>query len=160
MPKYRLLTSEELKTLESDFIDYLVVNSIPADDWVKIKETNIDKANRIIELFSDVVFEKVMRQTHYLDRVSDSMITSFHYQTSQAVMVCVKSNDPNLKLTELFGNSSLGNQTSYKDLNVELWTTSKPYSEQREIEIYNMINNGAVVSDGQLYKQLALSMVD
>jgi len=159
VPKYRRLTTEELHNLESDFIDYLVVNTITRDDWVKIKDTNPDKAGKIIELFSDVVFEKVMRQTHYLDHVSNSMITSFHYQPSQAVMICAKTNNPEIKLTELFGRKKNDFQTD-KDLDIEIWTTTKSYSQQRELEIYQMITNGAVVSDGQLYKRLALSMVE
>lgn len=160
MPKYRRLTTEELHNLESDFIDYLVVNTITGDDWVKLKDTNPDKAGKIIELFSDVVFEKVMRQTHYLDHVSDSMITSFHYQPSQAVMICAKANNPEIIITELFGNKKGNDNQTDNDLDIEIWTTTKIYTQQRELEIYQMISNGAVVSDGQLYKRLALSMVE
>ena len=52
-PKYRELTTLELKELEKEFIDYLIVNGITADDWVKIKEEQQEKAEDIITLFSD-----------------------------------------------------------------------------------------------------------
>ena len=32
MPKYRLLTQDELNELEQEFINYLVVNGITAED--------------------------------------------------------------------------------------------------------------------------------
>ena len=68
MAKYRLLTIEELKELENEFVEYLVLFGITADEWGKIKYDEPEKADSTIRLFSDVVFEKIMRKTQYLER--------------------------------------------------------------------------------------------
>ena len=52
MPKYRLLTLEELQELEKEFVEYLVLNGITADDWEKIKKENPSSARHIIELLN------------------------------------------------------------------------------------------------------------
>lgn len=48
MAKYRLLTHEELIELEKEFIDFLILNSIVASDWMKIKNEEPEKATRFI----------------------------------------------------------------------------------------------------------------
>jgi hypothetical protein len=47
MAKYRLLTLEELKSMEKEFVDFLVLNGIPGEDWVKLKDTDPDRAEGI-----------------------------------------------------------------------------------------------------------------
>lgn len=77
MAKYRLLTIEELKELENEFVEFLVLVGITADDWVKIKCEKPDKADSMITLFSDVVFEKIMRKTQFPERRRSNDIRTF-----------------------------------------------------------------------------------
>src|SRR5690606_17459614 len=72
--KYRILTKEELEELESEFITFLVANGIPGDDWVRIKGNEPEKSQRIIEIFSDVVFEKILSKVHYLEHRQKDVI--------------------------------------------------------------------------------------
>lgn len=58
MAKYRLLTHEELIELEKEFIDFLILNSIVASDWMKIKNEEPEKATRFIHLFLVTLFLK------------------------------------------------------------------------------------------------------
>ena len=58
--KYRRLTLEELEPLENEFIDFLVVNGIIADDWRHLLAHDLEKSNQIIDAFSEVVFEGIM----------------------------------------------------------------------------------------------------
>ena len=68
MAKFRLLTIEELKEMEKEFVEYLILVGIAADDWVKLKDEEPEKAENIVCLFSDVVFEKIMRETQFLEK--------------------------------------------------------------------------------------------
>ncbi len=149
MPKYRLLTSEELDLFEKEFIDYLVVNTITADDWVKIKTTDKEKASKILSLFSDVILEKVLRQTHYVKKINHDSIICFHFQAEHIIMIGIQSSDKRDISAYIKGEIS--------DLSgVELLTSSKTYTKQRELELFDMISKGAVISDGQMYKKLML----
>ena len=87
MPKYRLLTQDELTSMEKEFIDYLVLNSIIADDWQKIKAETPEKAEKIIELFSDVVFEKILRSVKYLLKQTPKELFAFYCEAEKIHLV-------------------------------------------------------------------------
>jgi len=50
--KYRRLRREELEELEPQFIRFLAAQSIPAQDWSKLKVTDEKRANVLIDQFS------------------------------------------------------------------------------------------------------------
>ena len=49
--KYHVIPVNELEKLEDDFIKFLVVNGITADDWIAIKENEPVNADKIINQF-------------------------------------------------------------------------------------------------------------
>ena len=75
--KYRRLTLEELKPLENEFIDFLVVNGVIADDWEQLLANDVEKSNKIIDAFSEVVFEGIMRKTQFLEYRSVGELITF-----------------------------------------------------------------------------------
>ena len=77
MAKYRLLTLDELQELEHEFINYLILNGIEAKEWEKLKTEDKPAAEKIVELFSDVVFEKIFRKVEYLEQRNSKEIRCF-----------------------------------------------------------------------------------
>jgi len=152
MAKYRVLDKEELGAFEKEFVEFLVINSITTDDWVKIKNSDQDRTKHIISLFSDVIFEKLMRQTQYLIRRSKHNIACFHYQANQVVLVGLETEDKDLDLLQISGDGDIPTK------GVSIYNSTKSYDKQREIEMFEMLNNGAEISDGQLYKTLCLGL--
>lgn len=152
MAKYRLLTSDELANLEKDFIDYLVLNGITADEWVKIKKEDEEKAQGIIDLFSDVVFEKIMRKTKYISITTQSSIKAF------------KCDEDEIHLAGLDDISGLVDFNKSKDISslikenlssLKGYRLSKKYNTQREIEIFKMLDSGCSIDDEErLYVML------
>mgnify|MGYP000377038051 CR=1 FL=1 len=67
MKKYRILTLEELDLLKKDFIEFLVINGITGEDWEEIKLINPENRDKVVELFSEVVFTKILLQTNFLE---------------------------------------------------------------------------------------------
>lgn len=151
MPKYRLLSPSELLQFEKEFIDYLIVNGIDAGAWEKLKEEDKDKAERIVELFSDVVFEKVLRKTTYLFNYSDNTVFALKYLEEKAQLFIV----------ELFGESRI--EASEEALIMAMKENpalaisrfqEKSYKTERELEMFRLMEAGALVSDGQLFEYL------
>ena len=56
--KYKRLSTAELTELKKDFIDFLASQSITAPDWQKMISDEPDRCHGVIELFSDIVYEK------------------------------------------------------------------------------------------------------
>jgi hypothetical protein len=154
MAKYRLLTIDELQALEKEFIDFLILNGIEAKDWEKLKVNDKPAAEKVIELFSDVVFEKIFRKVEYLEQRSTKEIRSFQCLPDKLVLVGIKApasshadfNNPD------YISSVIKNPTEEFDV----YTSEKVYAVQREVELFEMTQTGCTISDGKLFKAICL----
>jgi hypothetical protein len=68
MKPYRVLTNEELEILKPEFVNYLVTQGIPAEEWEKWKITDIEKNLMIIENFSQFIFFSITDKTKFLHK--------------------------------------------------------------------------------------------
>ena len=151
MTKYRRLTLVELEEFNKEFIDFLVVNGIIANDWVRMKKDNPEKADLVIDKFSDVVFESSMRKIRYLEFVSPKSIKCFQCLDSDITLVGLdaeKDSSADFTIQNWQDNTS--------DLSV--YTQTKTYNKVRELELFDMIQAGASISNGELFKQLCLAL--
>ena len=69
---YPCLTLAQLEALESDFVAFLIVNGVEGETWKTLNETNPSKAQELANLFSQVVWEKVLKETRHVKRVSET----------------------------------------------------------------------------------------
>lgn len=128
--KYERISKDELVKLEKEFVDFLVVNGISADDWVSMKENEPLVADQIINQFSDVVWESILRSTKYLDKIENDISYFFKCDTEEISLILIDKLNKNKK------------------------TTAKKYSKTREQEMFDMILSGCVISDGKNFKEL------
>jgi hypothetical protein len=128
--KYKPLSKEDLNELEKEFIDFLVINGITADDWTTLKNEQTSAAEDIINQFSDVVWEQTLRTTQYLVKREPSRVYCF---------LC-EENEIYLKLYDKETNS--------------IKKTSKAYTKTREQELFSMIEQGCEIDKDALYEKL------
>ena len=147
--KYRRLSIEELNIFEKEFIDFLVVNGIDADSWEVMKTEEVDKADGIVDAFSDMIMETVLRKTQYLAFHGTNNVRAFHCLQDQMVMVSVVGKED-------FGDQSWNELLTSGKL--ECFHSSKPYEVGREEDMFQLIESGCEISDGELFKQLSLLM--
>lgn len=149
---FRRLTTEELASLEKEFVDFLVVNGVTAPDWVKMKEETPDIAEQMIELFSEVVFEGIFRKAKFLEIKTPKFIHAYQCLDDKIILVGMESSDPAINLTQL----SFNQDSHFKSELISLFMTEKKYSKKREYELFDMTQKGCEMSDGQLFKSLSL----
>jgi hypothetical protein len=154
MPKYRLLTKEELEGLEKEFIEYLVVNGIAAEDWEKMKTETPNSAQRIIDLFSDVVFERILRNVKFLEIHQKQSIRTFSCGADEIEMITMELEDESADFRD---PKFIARSMSNPPADLLIYTTEKPYSGSREQEVFKMIDNGCLVSNGKLHETLKLA---
>jgi hypothetical protein len=58
--KYSRLSKDQFVELHKEFIDFLSSNSITFEDWTILKQNNDGKAEGLLDLFSDIVWAKVL----------------------------------------------------------------------------------------------------
>ncbi|MEM9022576.1 MAG: DUF6495 family protein [Bacteroidota bacterium] len=156
MAKYRLLTREELEGLEKEFVEYLVVNGITADDWERMKANEKAQAERILDLFSDVVWEGILRKVQYLEYRAAQQLHAFQCLPDKLVLVAMEAGpDSGADFNDADFIATAAQQPPQ---GLRLYTTDKPYQDTREAELFALIQSGCTISDGQLYKTLCLAL--
>ena len=152
MPKYRLLNSDELKELEKEFIDFLVVNGIDANEWQSIQKEKPEDVDRILELFSDVVFEKILRQTKYLVYQSGTDLYVFNYAEDKASLLIGQFQD--IETLQSSDENAIMDFVRANEIKMNISYQEKEYVQGREEEIFKMIQSSCQIMGEQLYSLL------
>ena len=150
MPKYRPLTMKEMEPLEKEFVQFLIINGITKDDWVKIKEEDSDRAEGILASFSDTVFEKILRETKYLNKVEAKTIFCFKCDEVHISVIILTTKDPSYDFTK----DGIKRAIDQPPADLKIMKQSKSYRPSREEELYKMMNMGCLKSDGVIYRTL------
>jgi hypothetical protein len=156
MPKYRHLTFEELQELEKEFIDFLVLNSITADDWVKMKKKNPEHAGTLLELFSDVVFESILRKIQFMELRAPKELISCQCLEEQMVIVGMKA--PAGSDADFTDQSYIQQAFLNPPAELKVYTKTKKYLNDRQTDLFAMTEAGYTITDGKLFKTLSLSL--
>ena len=146
--KYRVLTIEELKNLEKEFIEFLASNTITASDWEKLKNSNKIKAEKLIELFSDIVFDKVLVNVQLLEIDSTYFRQYLKFNNDEVEMRGILiENAPDFNLAKIASKNDLDDLLrSHPNASIKILKGTKKYSKNREEEIFDWIKKGALIS--------------
>ena len=150
--KYKRLESAELKELEKEFIHFLSSAQITGADWEKMKVAEIEKAEELIEVFSDLVYEKVMSKIEYLEYRDNKSLNIFHFTNDKIVLMGLRVKE-NHSLDLMADNVfEQWNQSSMNAVN--LVKTEKGYLKERGLEVFELLQTGCFITDGNLYNLL------
>jgi Family of unknown function (DUF6495) len=151
--KYRRLSLTELEQVQGEFIEFLALNGIPAEDWQKLK-TKPKDVDDILNSFSDAWFEMYLRKIEYLITDLSSELMCFQCNENSITMVGLNISqdaDATLDIIERI-------RRSIESDSCEVYTQTKNYTQVRELELFSMIEKGAKVSDGSLFKRISLGL--
>jgi hypothetical protein len=145
---------QELHSLEKEFVDFLIVNGIMADDWEKMKLNETSKSSNIITLFSDVIMEGILRKTIFLEFRDAFTMKAFHCLADKIILVGLDGTE-NFDFTK---PENLELAVANPPRGMKIYTSEKAYSKSREKELFNMIQSGCLIADGTTYKALCLAL--
>ncbi|MCU0430907.1 MAG: DUF6495 family protein [Cytophagaceae bacterium] len=155
MPKYRLLSSDELQAMEKEFIEFLILNGITADEWKKIIAEDTEKAERFVALFSDVVWEGILRKIKFLEMRGNNFLHIYQCLAQELVLVAMECEDEGVNfLNPDFIKSAM--LTPPEKINV--YTSTRQYKDSREVELFDFLQKGAIIADDRLFKILCLQL--
>lgn len=148
--KYIRLTEEQLEELEQEFVNFLATQSITAEEWGALKREKPHLAEDEIDIFSDLIWEGVLAQVNYLENISAQHMHLFKCTEKEMQLISVKVLNPDVDLStpEGFGWFRKNWQSDF----VEYLTASKAYSEDRNMDKFELIRKGAVITKGALYQ--------
>ncbi len=130
-------------------------NGIDDAEWKKINNTDSDKAIELVELFSDVVFEKAFTKVQFLEHLEPTSIKVFMFTTDKIYLIGIDSGHPEIDFRDKDVMTALAtNFLEYKD-KLHIYKTYKPIAENREAEIFKMLKDGCLVIDEDRFKSFA-----
>ncbi|MEL6591258.1 MAG: DUF6495 family protein [Bacteroidota bacterium] len=154
--RYRCLTDQELQSLETEFKHFLVSHGLYAKEWRELNEQAPDKAQELVEIFSDVVFGKVVEKAEYLLHRSPQDLKLFHFEDAQIQMLGLKLQAAEINLTEDPYQADLGRAIHDAGAErIKLLRGKKAYQKSREEEIFALLEQGCEITDHQLFDRLA-----
>ncbi len=147
--KYRCLTNEELKELEEEFKHFLITNNVYTEEWEELNNKKDEKVNHLVEMFSDIVLDKALRNIKYLEHVTPQDIKSFKCDEDKMTLIGIASKNQNIDFTKDV-------LSEFKE-ELDIFKTTKPYNKEREMEVFELLQSGCSIIDEERYSKLELA---
>ncbi|WP_306352488.1 DUF6495 family protein [Flavobacterium sp. '19STA2R22 D10 B1'] len=150
--KYTRLTKEQFEELHPEFINFLATQSIDKAEWDTIKRDQPEVAEQELDVFSDLIWEGVLTKAEYLEHFSKSHIFLFHCLENQFNSIVLKALVPDVDFLTKEGLQWLSDNMFTET--VEMHLGKKDFGAERNVAIFDLIKEGAFLSDGRLMQQI------
>ncbi len=148
--KYRQLTTEQLNEMHEEFAKFLATQKIDSDKWQEIKDSNPEMVAEEINLFSDLVWEKVLTNVKYLSNYAGNSLNLFRFDTEEIHRIVIKCTKENFDFSKKEDYQWFVNNS--KDPSLSYFKGQKAYFKARNLEIFELIEKGCVIDKGDLYE--------
>ncbi|HET8838932.1 MAG TPA: DUF6495 family protein [Flavobacteriaceae bacterium] len=147
--KYARLTKEQFEELQPEFTNFLATQSITEEEWEKIKQEKPDVAEDELDLFSDLIWEGVLNKVEFLEHFSKQQLFLFHITEFEMNLIGIKIQNEAINILTKEGYRWL--RDNLMDEAVTVYTSQKPITEDRNKDIFALIQQGANITKGELY---------
>lgn len=155
MLKYRRLTTNELQELSKEFIQFLAAQSITAPDWEKIKVEKIEKRDELIDLFSNIVLERIFNKIDYLEIVTQDELRIFNMNKESGQLLGMKIAHQDVDLSDdAILDDLFKDPQKLLDYKPEFYELTKKYDKTKAEEVFFLLNMGATVTNNTLYSTI------
>jgi len=141
--KYKILSNEELQQLEPELIQFLVVNGVDGSLWEEINRENPERALELVELFSDLVWQKNLEKFSYGEVLSNKRFMVFSFEEEKVRLFGVYAP---LIPDEQENIESFFAYLVQNPKNIEVFADQKPYNHSREQDLFEWVEAGLLVS--------------
>ncbi|MDG2371122.1 MAG: DUF6495 family protein [Flavobacteriaceae bacterium] len=147
--KYSRLTKEQFDSLSNEFSIFLASNAIDSKQWNKIKSSSIERADHILDIFSDLVWKNILHKVKFIENISSNHLFLFKCNKNSIDSIIIKSNDSSINLNSSDAQIWLLNNLQAN--NISVLRSTKNFKTKRNDEIYSLISRGSIISEGQLF---------
>ena len=150
--KYHRLSQDQLISVYKQFIIFLSSKGIDKKYWDIIKQQENEKANLLIDQFSDIVWEKIINECEFFTYSSKDQLFMFNSKKKTISVIVLKCINKKINIQTNKGwNWILKNIT---DKDISIYQSSRNYPEERNTYIYKYLKKGAIISDEKKIKSL------
>ena len=149
--KYTRLTKEQFEELHQEFANFLASQNIDKTEWEQIKSETPEVAEQELDVFSDLIWEGALNKVEYLEHSSKNHIFLFELSENTAQSIVIQSHNPDIDFLTQEGLVWLSENISSDQTDIR--QGSKSFDDKNAVA-FSLIQQGAVISDGSLYKQI------
>ena len=147
--KYSRLTKEQFEELHQEFINFLATQTITVEEWTDLKTNKPEVAEQELDVFSDLIWQGVLSKVDYLEHISPQQMHLFHCAKKQMRLIALKIKNSDIDITTKEGYAWFKENLLSDD--VELFTAVKEYSNDKGLDKFKLIQEGAHITKGDLY---------
>lgn len=148
--KYARLTKEQFEELHQEFINFLATQSITADEWTNLKANKPELAETELDMFSDLIWEGALNKAEYLEHFAPQHMYLFHLDENNMHAIVVNVKNEEIDITTTGGYNWL--RENLMDERVEFLQADKDYTDDKNLDKFKMIEQGALITKGDLFK--------
>lgn len=152
MIKYKRLTAVELEALEKEFINFLSSMQITGVDWESIKKNEIQKAEELIDVFSDIVYDKVLSKIKFLEYRDAKTLNIFNCEEDKIILAGLRVKEHSS--LDLTSSDILDQWAKNNPGAINVIKTEKKYEKERGVEVFELLQNGCLITDDKLFNVL------
>ena len=150
--KYTRLTKEQFEELHQEFTTFLATQSIDKAEGDTIKKEKPEVAEQELDVFSDLIWEGVLTKAQFLEHFSKNHIFLFQCFDTEVKSIVLKSLVPEVDFLTKEGLQWLSDNMFTET--IEMKVGKKVFTEERNYSLFQLIQQGAFLSDGQLFNQI------
>jgi hypothetical protein len=130
----------------------LATQAIDKAEWDALKVNKPEVAEQELDVFSDLIWEGVLSRAEYLEHFSRNHIFLFQCFETHVQSIVLKSLVEETDFLTKEGLQWLSDNMFTE--NIEMKVGKKVFTEDRNASIFELIQQGAFLSDGQLFSQI------
>lgn len=150
--KYARLTKEQLEELHVEFTNFLASQQIDKTEWDELKIAKPEVAEQEIDIFSDLVWEGVLKSARYIEHFSKNHIFLFRFDETDIDTIVLKTSNEEVDFLTKEGLQWLGDNLVNDQVDIRYG--SKAFGGDRNGELFAIIQQGGILSQGELYHQI------
>ena len=150
--KYARLTKEQLEELNEEFANFLASQQIDKNEWDQLKIDKPEIAEQELDVFSDLVWEGVLKTAHYIEHFSKNHLFLFHFNETEIDTIVLNTNNSSVDFLQKEGLQWLSDHILSDE--VEIRFGDKTFGTDRNAELFEIIQQGGILSQGELYQQV------
>lgn len=147
----------ELEPLEPEFIQFLIVQGIPADWWENWKKSDPTKVEQLIADFSQVIWHDLLPKIKYLELRTAQDVKAFFCAEDYFDLIGARIvGSTTVQFSDFEDFATTIDQLVAAGAHLQLYGTTQAYeNEDRNQELYQLLEAGAKIGKtGVLYHAL------
>lgn len=150
--KYHRLVHQQFEALHHEFAVFLATQGLDKSKWKEIKKNQPKKVELLLDLFSDVVWDKIISSCEFLEFSTLDQLFLFEILEKTASVIILKVEKLEIDLETSSGFQWVLDHIDSDQVNI--YQGSRAYTSGRNDFVYDYLKKGAVKSEGKRFKAL------